>query len=88
MEFTAMNPVNWDIVLSNIAEAREELQQLEAGIEKRALEIEELQIGLQHAYHHLNFAWNSKHAPAERHANLTHKDFQTWSEYPSEMNPL
>lgn len=81
-----MKSINWKLVASNIAEAREELQQLEAAIEKRKLSREELQIGLQHAYHHMNFAWNGKHAPMKRYTNLSDSDFHTWSVYPSVMN--
>lgn len=51
-------PFNPKIIGSNISDARDELNQLLARIDAGALHEEELQVGLLHAYHHLNFAWN------------------------------
>jgi hypothetical protein len=56
--------LNWIAVRSNLSEAREELQKLErmvAGAERRS-EVG-LEIGLGHAYHHLNFAWHVRRIP-------------------------
>ena len=35
------------------------------------LSVEALQVGLLHAYHHLNFAWNIRNVPTEQYAKLT-----------------
>ena len=81
-----MRGLNWKIILSNITEAREQLQQSESRVAngEKVSEIE-LQIMLEHAYHHLNFAWNIRHAPTKRYANLTNEDFNLWSKYPKEL---
>lgn len=82
-----MPKLNWEIILYNLAEAREEIERIEtrAAEKKRPSEIE-LQIWLEHAYHHLNFAWNVRHEKSERYANLTDEDFNNWSKFPAEMD--
>ncbi|MBC7910020.1 MAG: hypothetical protein H7Y30_05940 [Pyrinomonadaceae bacterium] len=81
-----MPKLNWEIILSNIAEAREQLEALEkrANNEKAPTEIE-LQIMLEHAYHHLNFAWNLRRVSTERYSRLTDKEFNKWSKLPKEI---
>ena len=37
---------------------------------------------LAHAYHHLNFAWNSRRAPEERVWACAQADFDRWSRFP------
>ncbi len=79
---------NWEIVASNLAEAREEIVCLERLIAERRISAEEFEIGLRHAFHHLNFAWNIRHLPTKRYANLTHEEFETWGRHPEEMNQI
>jgi hypothetical protein len=58
--------LNWRIIKSNIDEAREELQKMGDKIAMRkGLSEEELKISLEHAYHHLNCAWNVRHMSKE-----------------------
>jgi hypothetical protein len=86
IETYPMKKLNWPIILSNIAEAREQLQQIEARANtgEKISEVE-FQILLEHAYHHLNFAWQIRHTPTKRYANLTDEDFNLWSKYPKEI---
>ncbi len=78
-------PLNRKIIRSNIAEAIEELQKLEGKLANGTLVEEGLQIGLLHAYHHLNFAWNVRSESASAYANLTHEQFQQWGTYPKDI---
>lgn len=79
-------PINWRIVLSNVTEAREELQQLEAIIADRTRRSREsLEVSLSHAYHHLNYAWRVKHVPTSRYARLTNAEFNRWGEFPKDV---
>jgi hypothetical protein len=78
-------PLNPEIVGSNIAEARGELNKLLAKIEARSLNETELQVGLLHAYHHLNFAWNIRRVATSRYASLTQEEFDAWGKYPSDL---
>jgi hypothetical protein len=78
--------LNWTIILYNITEAREQLQEIESRVAHGEKMNEfEFQIMLEHAYHHLNFAWNIRHAPTKKYANLTNEDFNLWSKYPKEL---
>ena len=81
-----MPKLNWKIILSNLAEAREQIEQIEeqANNGNKPSEIE-LQIMLEHVYHHLNFAWNIRHTSTENYSNLTDDEFNEWSQFPKEM---
>ena len=80
-----MAKLNTEIIQSNIKEAAEELRILQKKIESGILDEIDLQLGLQHAYHHLNFAWNIRHVTTERYANLTEKEFKEWGIYPVDI---
>jgi hypothetical protein len=78
--------LNWRIISYNLAEAREQIEQIESRIKsgKKPSEVE-LQIMLEHAYHHLNFAWNIRHEKTESYRHLTDENFNRWSKFPKEM---
>ena len=84
-----MPKLNWKIILSNLAEAREQIEQIEelAKGKKKPSEVE-FQIMLAHAYHHLNFAWNIRHTSTISYANLTEDDFNKWGKYPTDIEEL
>jgi hypothetical protein len=78
-------PFNRKIIGSNISEARDELNKLLMKIEAGGLHEVELQVGLLHAYHHMNFAWNIRRVATSRYASLTQEEFETWGKYPSDI---
>jgi hypothetical protein len=78
-------PLNRKIIGSNLSEARDELNKLLMKIDAGALHEAELQVGLLHAYHHLNFAWNIRRVATSRYASLTQREFETWGRYPSDI---
>ncbi len=81
-----MPKLNWEIIASNIAEARKQLEGIEARIKSGdPPEPVEFQIMLQHAYHHLNFAWNARHWPTGRYARLTQEDFEAGGKLPTDL---
>ena len=41
-----------------------------------------LYVGLDHAYHHLNWAWNIRRSPEERVWKCDEKDVKRWSKFP------
>jgi hypothetical protein len=82
-----MPRLNRKIILSNIKEAREELEKIEKLLEDKKLSEIDLQIRLEHSYHHLNFAWNIRHSPTKNYANLSDEDFNRWSGFPKEIKP-
>jgi hypothetical protein len=80
--------LNFAIIQSNLSEAVEELQGLERKAAKEKLTEAEFQVGLLHAYHHLNFSWNIRHRTTEEYASLTEKQFKEWGRYPKAIERL
>jgi len=76
-------PFNRKIVRRNLAEAIEELKKLERKAADGELLEEQLQIGLLHAYHHLNFAWNVRRISTSEYLRLTQSQFEKWGTYPA-----
>lgn len=84
-----MSKLNWQIILSNIIEAREQLQEIERLVEDGTQPSKgEFQVMLEHCFHHLSFAWNVRKVSIEKYANLSDKDFNKWSKIPKEIEPL
>jgi hypothetical protein len=81
-------PFNSKIVQSNLGEAIDQLRKLERKAADGKLREEELQVGLLHAYHHLNFAWNVRRISASEYSNLTQLQFKRWGKYPVEIEEL
>lgn len=78
--------VNWHVIASNVEEARLELEEIERQIARRRLLGEaDLQVMFEHAYHHLNVAWNARRAPMRRYANMSERDFNTWGKFPKDI---
>ena len=83
---TKARKMNWQIIKSNIKEAREQLEKLERAISSDDPPDEvELQLMLEHAYHHLNFAWNIRDASTEQYASMTDEDFNRWGKFPTDI---
>lgn len=80
--------LNRKIIASNLAEAGEEIQQLHGLAATGVLNEAELQVGLLHAYHHLNFAWNIRFVPTREYATLTERQFKRWGKYPAAIEKL
>ena len=58
------------IISANIQEAREQLEEIEKEI-KNHPEYDEvgLRLGLEHTYHHMNYAWNIRNESVAKLAN-------------------
>ena len=81
-----MPKLNYDIIRSNISEAREELQKIESRIARnQSLDETDFQIAMQHAFHHLCFAWNIRHVATRRYAKLSTAEFEKWGQYPKDL---
>jgi hypothetical protein len=81
-------PFNFENVRSNLAEAIEELEKLRDQAAKKELKEEELHVGLLHAYHHVNFAWNTRRISDSEYVGLTQAKFDRWGKYPKEIETL
>ena len=75
-------PLNRKSLRFHLGEAREELERLERLAGEGTLAEAQLQIGLLHAYHHLNFAWNTRRIASSEQARLTREKFEEWGMYP------
>jgi hypothetical protein len=84
-----MSKRNWRVIQSNLREAREQIEILEAAARSSPKPSDiELAIGLEHAYHHLNFAWNARFASEAEFRTLSDEQFNKWSRYPRELKPF
>lgn len=81
----ARKELNLQIIASNLDEAIEELVRIRANISAGTIVEGQLQVWLCRAYHHLNFAWNIRHVPAEKYAHLTQAQFKRWGSYPRDI---
>jgi hypothetical protein len=83
-----MRRLNRDVILSNVSEAREELEQIEALVRGGGELTEgELSVMFGHAYHHLNFAWNARRVADGEYRDLTAEDFNAWGRFPTDIEP-
>ena len=84
-----MRKINAEVVLSNISEAREELEKIEELVRSgEGLEDDgDLVVMFGHAYHHINFAWNARRVADEKYRNLTNEDFDEWGRFPTDIRP-
>ncbi|MEC9407409.1 MAG: hypothetical protein VX549_09040 [Pseudomonadota bacterium] len=74
---------NRDLIASNIAEARDELNGvLEAIGNREEYDEVELQLALEHAFHHLSYAWNIRDASPEVIADRSRETFKKLSRFP------
>ena len=88
----------WDIILSNLIEASVELEELRDRIlaclkpdaeEARRDFIEfSFFVSMEHAYHHVNFAWNCRHQDRERAIQCAREDYKSWEKFPLEFKDL
>jgi hypothetical protein len=79
--------MKWDNVLRNVKEAREQLEDLERMIADPTARTEgKLVVGLEHAYHHLNFAWHTRRIARHRYPALTTADFNRFGAFPRDVH--
>jgi hypothetical protein len=78
-----MKRLNWNVIHSNIQEAREQLEDLEKRMSaSRKPNEQDLQISLAHATHHINFAWNTRRIPISKYREMSDRNFKEWGKHP------
>ena len=88
----------WDVMLSNLIEASAELEELrnrilaclEPDAEEERREFIEFSffVLMEHAYHHVNFAWNCRYQDRDRAIRCATKDYRAWEKFPHEFKDL
>lgn len=73
-------------VLFHLTEAVQELQRLTTALTSDAVSTEEFEIAIEHAYHHLNTAWNSRSISDEEAREHSDSDFVNWRQFPKDLN--
>lgn len=46
------------------------------------------EVTMEHVYHHVNYAWNCRHAGAERAIRCSERDFNRWEKFPKDWPEL
>jgi hypothetical protein len=85
---TRRRPFNRRNISSNLEEAIDELQKLLGKANDGTLQEEEFQVGLLHAYHHLNFAWNTRRISKSEYSQQMRPRFEQWGKYPPDIEDL
>lgn len=80
-----MPKLNWEIILYNLKDVREQIDEIITLAEAGDLDKINFQVKMEHAYHHLNSAWNIRHLGTKRYAKCAKKDFNEWSKYPRDL---
>jgi hypothetical protein len=78
--------MNREWVLHNLGEARGELSTMIVEMHaSRNYDYAEFWVTMQHVYHYLNTAWNSREATAQEVEEATDEDFNRWSQFPADL---
>jgi hypothetical protein len=78
--------MNRDQVLHHLRETRDAIDQMISDIEADATyEYGSFWVDMQHTYHHLNTAWNSRDASAAEVERSSDAQFNQWSALPTDL---
>lgn len=80
-----MPKLNWEIILYNLRDVKQEIEKIEQFAGSDAMTAYDFQTMMEHAYHHLNFAWNTRHISTKRYSKCVEKDFNEWSKFPKDL---
>ena len=79
--------MNRDYVLYNLKEAAEELERTVAEMaQDPEFDEGELRVAVEHAYHHINTAWNARNVSESRAKACSEKDFAEWRRFPEDID--
>ena len=78
--------LNKEWVLSNLRDAKEELDRTITEIETDpGYEFGELSVAMAHIYHHVNSAWNSREASEQEVTECSEESFSRWRQMPDDI---
>lgn len=61
---------------------------IEGKARKRGFSPGWFEVTMEHVYHHVNYAWNCRHAAAERAIRCSDRDFNRWEKFPKDWPDL
>ena len=75
--------LNWRCIQTDLAEAKEELDDILAALEgEGGMDEYDYLVRLQHAYGHLSIAWNARRSTLETYRRMSQRDFTRWRKLP------
>jgi hypothetical protein len=78
--------MNKEYVLYNLKEAMKQLASTIRELEKNNdYDNGEYFVDMQHLYHHVNTAWNSRESTKEESKICIEEDFEKWRQFPSDI---
>lgn len=79
--------MNRDHILWHLQEAREELDRIIDEVASNAkFGRTEFRVSMEHLYHHVNTAWNSREASDESARECTEQEFYRWRVFPTDID--
>ena len=79
------NPVEWALLLFELAEVEERIRNLIDEMNKRGeIAVEAYEVDVGHIYSHINRVWNSR----LRLGEATDESFDVESQFPSDIRPI
>ncbi len=71
--------------LFHLKEALEQLQETITALETGSLEEISFQIEIEHLYHHINTAWNSRDSTEQETNECNKENFSKWQKFPVDL---
>ena len=75
--------MNWRCVKHDLIEARDQINEIIAKLDAEDTSSEEYYlVSIQHAFHHLNIAWNARRSSLAKYQGMSTRDFNRWRKFP------
>jgi hypothetical protein len=70
------------LMAQSLEEAKEQIEEILSDLKNNEYSEGELKGDLEHAYHHLNYAWHIRNVDEDRAKSCSAEDFKEWSKFP------
>jgi hypothetical protein len=79
--------MNKKYILYNLKEAKEQLDEVLLELENNSeYDFGEFSVDIQHLYHHVNTAWNSKYSTKQESSECSEEHFNQWRKFPNDID--
>jgi len=69
-----------------LSEAMEQLQETLSSFKNKEISEVQLQLDMEHLYHHLNTAWNARNATVQETNECSENNFAKWRTFPDDID--